>query len=216
MAQLVEMSHKAYNKTMFSNKAIKKLQEQVIELSEKMDKVMEKQNSQFTDIMIQLKETRNEIYEKNDQAKSFESGDMEGINDELYEQAKEDIIESGKASTSFLQRSIGIGYSRAAKLMDTLEEQGVIGPSNGSKPREVLIKSDNIVPDINEDTDDIYDAVKEHVTKLKVVSPSMIQRAFGVGYSRAAKLIEMLEEKGVIGLANGSKPREVIVQAVIH
>jgi DNA segregation ATPase FtsK/SpoIIIE-like protein len=210
------MSHREYNKTMFSNKAIKKLQEQVTELSEKIDKVLEKQNSQFTDVMIQLKETKDEIYEKNDQAKSFEDGDVDGTDDKMYENAKEVVIASGKASTSFIQRKLGIGYSRAAKLMDTLEEQEVIGHANGATPRQVLIKSDNIVPDVDEDTDDIYDAVKEHVTKLKVVSTSMIQRSFGVGYSRAAKLIEMLEEKGVIGLANGSKPREVIIQAVVH
>jgi S-DNA-T family DNA segregation ATPase FtsK/SpoIIIE len=80
----------------------------------------------------------------------------------------------------------------------------------------VLIKSDTIVPDMNEETDDLYEAAKEYTIKLKVVSTSMIQRALGVGYSRAAKLIEMLEEKGVIGVANGSKPREVIVQAVVH
>lgn len=129
---------KAYNKTMFSNKDIKKLQEQVAELSEKMDKVLEKQNSQFTDVMIQLKETRNEIYDKNDQAKSFEDGDMEGTDDEMYEQVKEVVIESGKASTSFIQRRLGVGYSRAAKLIDMLEEKGVIGLANGSKPREVI------------------------------------------------------------------------------
>jgi DNA segregation ATPase FtsK/SpoIIIE-like protein len=201
---------------MFSNKDIKKLQEQVTELSEKMDKVLEKQNSQFTDVMIQLKETRNEIYEKNDQAKSFEDGDMDGTDDEMYENAKEVVIASGKASTSFIQRKLGIGYSRAAKLMDTLEEQEVIGPANGATARQVLIKSDTIVPDMNEETDDLYEAAKEYTIKLKVVSTSMIQRALGVGYSRAAKLIEMLEEKGVIGVANGSKPREVIVQAVVH
>jgi DNA segregation ATPase FtsK/SpoIIIE-like protein len=213
---MVELSHKGYNKTMFSNKAIKKLQEQVTELSEKMDKVLEKQNSQFTDVMIQLKETRNEIYEKNDQAKSFEDGDMDGTDDEMYENAKEVVIASGKASTSFIQRKLGIGYSRAAKLMETLEEQEVIGPANGATARQVLIKSDTIVPDMNEETDDLYEAAKEYTIKLKVVSTSMIQRALGVGYSRAAKLIEMMEEKGVIGVANGSKPREVIVQAVVH
>ena len=136
---MVEMSHKGYNKTMFSNKAIKKLQEQVSELSEKMDKVLEKQNSQFTDVMIQLKETRNEIYDKNDQTKSFEDGDMDGIDDEMYERAKEVVTETGKASTSFIQRKLGVGYSRATKLMDTLEEQGVIGPENGSSPREVIV-----------------------------------------------------------------------------
>ena len=49
---------------------------------------------------------------------------------------------SQKASTSLLQRSFGIGFNRAARIIDTLEEKGIIGPQNGSKPREVLIKPD--------------------------------------------------------------------------
>lgn len=57
--------------------------------------------------------------------------------DEMYEEARDVVIETGKASTSFLQRKLGIGYSRAARLMDILEEKGVIGPANGSKPRDV-------------------------------------------------------------------------------
>lgn len=57
--------------------------------------------------------------------------------DELYEDAKEIVIEAGKASTSYLQRKLRIGYSRAARLMDMLEEKGVIGPANGSEPRQV-------------------------------------------------------------------------------
>src|SRR5574343_217576 len=58
--------------------------------------------------------------------------------DELYEEARQIVIESGKASTSFLQRKLGIGYARAARLIDMLEERGVVGPGNGAKPREVL------------------------------------------------------------------------------
>jgi len=190
----------------------------VDKFSEKLflKEIIEKQNSQFTDIMIQLKETRNEIFEKNDHAKSFEDGDVEGINDDLYEQAEEIVVAAGKASTSFIQRKLGIGYSRAAKLMETLEEQKVIGPSNGSIARDVLIKSDAIVPGMDEVADDLYEIVKEYTIKHKVISTAMIQRAFGVGYSRAAKLIEMMEEKSVIGVANGSKPREVLVQAIVR
>jgi S-DNA-T family DNA segregation ATPase FtsK/SpoIIIE len=60
-----------------------------------------------------------------------------GEEDDMYEQAKETVIETGKASTSFLQRKLGIGYSRAARLMDILEKKGIIGPANGAKPREV-------------------------------------------------------------------------------
>ncbi len=62
-----------------------------------------------------------------------------GDEDELMEQAKEIIIASGRASTSLLQRRLSIGYGRAAKILDMLEEHGFIGPSNGSKPREVLV-----------------------------------------------------------------------------
>ncbi len=57
----------------------------------------------------------------------------------MLEQAIEIVIESGKASTSYLQRRMKIGYSRAARIVDMLEEMGIIGPQNGSKPRGVLI-----------------------------------------------------------------------------
>lgn len=63
--------------------------------------------------------------------------------DELYESAREAVMSAGKASTSYIQRKLGVGYSRAAKLMDMLEERGVIGPAQGSKPREVLGSSDS-------------------------------------------------------------------------
>ncbi len=59
--------------------------------------------------------------------------------DDLYEEARETIIQAGKASTSYLQRKLGIGYARAARLIDMLEERGVIGAGSGAKPREVLI-----------------------------------------------------------------------------
>lgn len=58
--------------------------------------------------------------------------------DDLYEEAKQTVLEAGKASTSYLQRKLGIGYARAARLIDILEERGIIGPGSGAKPREVL------------------------------------------------------------------------------
>jgi S-DNA-T family DNA segregation ATPase FtsK/SpoIIIE len=61
-----------------------------------------------------------------------------GDDDELYEEARETVLHAGKASTSFLQRKLRIGYARAARLMDILEEKGVIGPGDGAKPREVI------------------------------------------------------------------------------
>lgn len=58
--------------------------------------------------------------------------------DVLYENAKEAVIKAGKASTSYIQRALRVGYSRAARLLDLLEEDGVIGPQDGTKPREVF------------------------------------------------------------------------------
>jgi S-DNA-T family DNA segregation ATPase FtsK/SpoIIIE len=85
-------------------------------------------------------------------------GDDESLEeeDDMYEEAKQVVIESGKASTSFLQRKLGIGYSRAARLIDILEERGIVGPGNGSKPREVLANKQETTEDIqNTETDNI-------------------------------------------------------------
>ena len=65
----------------------------------------------------------------------------EDVDDDMYEEARQTVIDTGKASTSFLQRKLGIGYARAARLIDILEERGIVGPGNGAKPREVLQKS---------------------------------------------------------------------------
>lgn len=67
-------------------------------------------------------------------------GDDE-IDDDLYADARAAVEAAGRASTSYLQRKLKIGYSRAARLMDVLEERGVIGPADGSKPREVLTRA---------------------------------------------------------------------------
>ena len=68
------------------------------------------------------------------------SGD--GADDELFEEAKEVVVNMGKASTSLLQRRLSVGYARAAKLVDHLEDAGIVGPANGSKPREILISKE--------------------------------------------------------------------------
>lgn len=64
--------------------------------------------------------------------------DEDDADDEIYEEAKQIALEAGKISTSFLQRKLRLGYSRAARLVDMLEERGVIGPADGSRPRVVL------------------------------------------------------------------------------
>lgn len=58
--------------------------------------------------------------------------------DPLYDQALEIVVQAGKASASYIQRKLKIGYNRAARLVEEMEERGIVGPANGSKPREII------------------------------------------------------------------------------
>lgn len=82
--------------------------------------------------------------EPND-AMMFAGGD-DDVDDDMYGEAKTAVEEAGRASTSYLQRKLRIGYSRAARLMDLLEEKGVIGPADGSRPRDVLTRGGTPAP----------------------------------------------------------------------
>lgn len=68
----------------------------------------------------------------------IDDGEGEAL-DPLFEKAVDVVLETGRASTSFLQRKLGVGYSRGSKIMDQLEDKGVIGPQDGAKPREIRI-----------------------------------------------------------------------------
>lgn len=91
-----------------------------------------------------------------------DDGDAEQL-DVLFDKAVDIVLETGTASTSFLQRKLSVGYARGAKIIDQLEEKGVIGPANGSKGREILINrqqwlemqaySSNKVPFTSENTE---------------------------------------------------------------
>jgi len=70
--------------------------------------------------------------------------------DPMYEEAKRTVIQSRKASTSLLQRRLGLGYARAARLMDILEERGIVGPQEGAKPREVYVSDESSNTENNE------------------------------------------------------------------
>jgi S-DNA-T family DNA segregation ATPase FtsK/SpoIIIE len=74
---------------------------------------------------------------------SASSGFSDKDDDNLYEDARAAVMDAGKASTSYIQRKLRVGYARAARLMDMLEERGVIGPQDGSKPREILEANEN-------------------------------------------------------------------------
>jgi S-DNA-T family DNA segregation ATPase FtsK/SpoIIIE len=66
----------------------------------------------------------------------------EGVDDDLYQDAVRVVCEAGRASTSTLQRRLRVGYGRAARLIDLMEKDGIVGPPDGSKPREVLKKKE--------------------------------------------------------------------------
>ena len=94
------------------------------------DYVKSQGKPQYDDAFIQLRE----IASQGGQVKEVSS-------DPLYEDVKKFVIQSRKASTSLIQRRFSVGYSRAARLIDCLEMEGIIGPAQGSKPREILVKS---------------------------------------------------------------------------
>ena len=62
-----------------------------------------------------------------------------GDDEELYQQAMEVLRATRRASTSMLQRRLRIGYNRAARIMELMEEKGIVGPENGAQPREILV-----------------------------------------------------------------------------
>ena len=67
-------------------------------------------------------------------------GERDATEEPLYNEIVEFVVTQGKASASLLQRKFRLGYNRAARAIDLLEERGIVGPQNGSKPREVLVK----------------------------------------------------------------------------
>ncbi len=79
-----------------------------------------------------------EITEKKSGA-SFGGFSADDDDDELYDEAKQTVLKAGKASASYLQRRLKVGYARAARLLDLLEERGIIGPGDGAKPRQILV-----------------------------------------------------------------------------
>jgi len=97
---------------------------------------------------------KNEL-EKIDKLGTTSTGAMAEL-DPVYQEAKMIVLETRKASASFLQRKLRIGYARAARILDMLEERGIVGPADGAKPREVFIDADKIMaegyePDIDEE-----------------------------------------------------------------
>lgn len=93
-------------------------------------------------------------------------GQAQDTEDELWQDAVSVVIDAKKASTSLLQRRLRVGYSRAARLVETMEEQGIVGPASGSKPRDVLVSSMDEVFGRDDDSgeEDVYDEIPDDET----------------------------------------------------
>lgn len=85
------------------------------------------------------KEIEDKAAQEKGSSKFTDDGDTRESLDPLFEDAVDVVLETGKASTSFLQRKLGVGYSRGSKIMDQMEEKGIIGAQDGAKPRKILI-----------------------------------------------------------------------------
>jgi len=115
---------------MFTNKELKKLEEKIDKLSDDIHIILERQNKQYTDIMMFLKSnTERNITTIDNRTK-----------DELYETIKNDIIKSGSVSTSYIQRKLKVGYARAVGLLEMFEDRGIVEKAKGARPRKVLVK----------------------------------------------------------------------------
>ncbi|MBI2676859.1 MAG: DNA translocase FtsK 4TM domain-containing protein [Candidatus Yanofskybacteria bacterium] len=91
-----------------------------------------------------VEENGNLVIEPDAVVADTRGGSGEDMGDDMYFDAKDVVVQAGKASASLLQRRLRVGYARAARLLDLLEEKGVIGPGEGAKPREVFIARSNM------------------------------------------------------------------------
>ena len=85
------------------------------------------------------KEIESKAVQDKSSSKFTDDGESGENLDPLFAEAVDVVLENGKASTSFLQRKLGVGYSRGSKIMDQMEEKHIIGPAEGAKPRKILI-----------------------------------------------------------------------------
>ena len=105
--------------------------------------ISEEEIKKVVDFTISQQKARYDETLTMDEEESRATSMVEGESDyeePLYNEIVEFVVTQGKASASLLQRRFRLGYNRAARCIDLLEERGIIGPSNGSKPREVLVK----------------------------------------------------------------------------
>ena len=109
------------------------------EIKRIIDFTIDQQKAQYDESLMNLEVSDHNV----NNASGVEFGDAANDDDQIYNDVVQFVIETQKASASLLQRRFKIGYNRAARLVDLLEERGIVGPANGAKPREVLVQLDS-------------------------------------------------------------------------
>jgi DNA segregation ATPase FtsK/SpoIIIE-like protein len=134
---------------------------------------------------------------------------IHGTDDEELAEAVRIVTQFNTASASFLQRKMSISYTEAARLLDRLEAKGVVSPGEGAKPRDVLLH--NVANEyVSKEEEEHFDAAVKIVLQLKTVSAASLQKTMDIGYARASRLLDQMEEKGIVSPAEGAKPRKVL------
>jgi len=123
-------------------------------------------NVDFEDIGPALEQSGRNVKTQGALEINFDEAEDE-LDDELYEEARQTVIEAGKASTSFLQRKLKIGYARAARLVDMLEERGVVGQGEGARARQVLVANESNLPEnaLEAEADKLLESAGEEIKK---------------------------------------------------
>ncbi len=104
-----------------------------------VDFIKSQEQSEYDDEVIKEIERQAAMEKKKNGGAVEQDGDSDGDTDEMLPKAIEVVVENQMASTTLLQRKLKLGYARAARIVDELEQRGIIGPYEGSKPRKVLI-----------------------------------------------------------------------------
>ena len=112
------------------------------EIESVIEKIKETSTAEYSEEILEHIEQQAEQV-GNNKGGGSSTNDPGDDEDELIEEAIEVIMDCRQASTSMLQRRLKLGYSRAARIIDQIEDRGIIGPSEGSKPRQILISRED-------------------------------------------------------------------------
>lgn len=199
-------------------------------LGTKADEIIHQYLRPGTPLQVSSKNESIEITEKDSK-----DSDSKLDRDELYEQAVQIVISSGQASVSLLQRNLRVGYTRAARLMDSMEENNVVGPYEANQPRKVLSteeepvkrrgylglsffeeKSESEAENHTEELiaeeetpfDLLYEQAYELVIQRETITKDMFMQELGIDELMAQTLMNAMEQQEIIGADQEGK-REV-------